>query len=1787
MNRRFLWLYFIGVPTLAFSAFFILFLLLKGSDNKNNSNNTTKLPLNNFTATSKIYSTTEYPIIYSTTKFSNFSKTTKNILVSSSTTLHNTLDKSTTTITPCTHGKKTKQCDNEIILSLDASSDILTPKLFQNQINSIKNYVINDWYNFTKVSLTWYNNRPYIYSTFGTIETEEEFKYLLTFIHQSKGSNISSLIKGLNKINVDKFQNISTMIFVSKIEESDILNAMSDAPILKNKGSLNFVVLGEIPNTSFLNLLNPNAIFKWDFLLDSTSKLSEFINTIRKCKDICVDTSSPVTSTLVTKVFQTTLSIKTSISLSTISTANIQTSTNIEKLSTLFPTKFTTNWKTSSANNITSTNSLILETTTTPFQCVSGKPINVCDGNIVMAIDATNDTLPSTLFSRQLDIVKNSIEPLWNDYKKIALAWYSKMPTIDFSYGTINNRQEFNSILDSINQYPGSSLSKLLSSINNLPKQEKKITIFVFISKISNDEIVKSIPIVSLLKKKGNINFIILGNVIPIYILDPLKATAVYSWDFSCTNAIQIVKFVNASMSCTTECSNKSTNNLINIVNNPSNYLNLQKIQKIQKSFFVINKCYNGIQSKKCLGNILLILDASDDVVTKSEFFKMISVVRDHFTNPFYNYSRMALSWYNSHSLTYFPFSTFKRKLDFNHSISLIKQKSGRDLSNHLKNVLHKYVYNYNRGNKNISTILFISNISQIDLLLSINYIKILKNFGTVNIIVMGNHINTNNLNLLNGSRIFMWDFSWKSTSLLISFLNEVTQCHIKCQENKKKIDSKYKIEIPTTTTFPPIISNYHSNKIKNENCNEDTYFVIDSSNNSMSTKSFSMQINLLQNNISKFIEDYYNVSLSWYDYYPHLLFPISTIHSEKNFNNALQGIDQASGSRLSKILKVLSSMALINGNKITAYIFVSENSTKEFNKSIEYVKTMKKYGNINFICLGNKVKKSDLIQLLPSNVFEWDFNMSLIESLVRFYNNTKTCENKYNYFSTTFPTTKITKTSVKTTNTTFVSSTTVPSSCINGIPVTKCDENIIIVIDISNNLFIPENFISTVNLIINNTFSNSINFKNVKLSLYNQGKETKTLEIFLNEDIFNKALRNITQFNDWRINEFFELLNKKNIHKIISTFIFISEERINELMEYVKYFNRLNIKGSLNLILLDSKIKVNKLKFLNYTNIIIWNMEYENKLKIVDFFKKSLTCINVCENTTISTTNIFTTPAMISTNSKTILSSTIQSNISMITNPTFITKSSTINLFTNPTITSTLTMNTDVLTTNNIFTTNKSPTLINQNSTTTLVMKPTTTIYCTNGIQRVCDNNIIFAIDSSNDLLTLNDFSKQIKVIKENLVSYKTNFNNIALIDYNSNTFIRGFNTIRNLTNFDEYIENIKQHNGWKLSTLFLNILKIKSVNMNPTSVFVFVSQANIIEINNSISFSEQIKDNGSLNIILLGKNLDTIFFNPLNPSKIFKWNMKDSSIPLLIEFFKNSQMCKEICNNINLALTPIINSTIQRKIVSSTSPSIFSSTTVNKNIITTTINSIVKISSTMFNTPDINRLKISNTKSLTNFLTTTIIPFTTCITNVYFVLDARGEVSNELFKKQINTLINIGQKFNMLHNNISININYNDNIFNMLFPIQPKSTSSLLTTSQEWKCALSFISENQKMYKNKCNKSLLVPFQKLSISNGPTIDKFLHKFEKDISLFRKTNYLKTSNEKSMMILFTLTGKQKEIDDSLKYIKNIKSKYNNFYFVIVKLSFNDIFNYTKISEHVLDFNYSDLSNFVTSSICN
>uniref|UniRef100_A0A0N4Z848 VWFA domain-containing protein n=1 Tax=Parastrongyloides trichosuri TaxID=131310 RepID=A0A0N4Z848_PARTI len=1572
MNKKLLWLLFVGVPVLALSGFLVLLLILKGTSKDNSiinvststppssiPNVTTITPklsslstiYNNGTITTKIETSTVQQMTtkietstvqqMTTSKYVNNSTTT--ILTSSSMTpktettytptstklitptiiTTTNIPSKTTTEMGCSNGEINIVCENDIIFSLDASSDILNPTLFQKEIDAIQNTVIYGWSNFSQIALTWYNKNPYVYFTFGTISKIDQFIFDLTLVKQDNGSSISNLFKSLDILlnKEEKNANVSTFVFVSQVYGNDILDAMSYAPPIKESGTLNIIVIGDVVDINLISLLDPDTIFIWDLSENSSFLLANYINEIRGCKNVCSQSTIPVTTT--TQSFKTTTILPSSIT----TTRNIiSTSTTTKKETTLS----TTSKYVSSTIPFTIASTANLPSTTTSLPCNNGYLKRVCDGKIIFTIDSTNDTLSDLLYSRQLELITSYIEPLWDDYKKIALSSYNALPTVDYSYGMIQNKDEFNDILFSIKQSSGSSLSKLLSSLNNIPEENEKISTIIFISELNDNEIELSQRFAKQLQEKGSLSFIILGNVVKIGELKKLDPVNVFKWDFTYSQGPDVASFINNSLICREECI--------------KNGINHRKIKECQNN------------------KVLVTLDTSNKTIPREIFKKMIKILRIHFLNENINFSNVGLTWYNEKLPIYFPFNSINTRKEFVHDLSLIKQGINMKLSKVLKNVL----MNFNEKemvNENVKTIIFVSDITPSDVLGSLSYIKQLKKYGDVNIIILGNIMRKIDLKILNVSKVFIWDFSYQSTNNLFGFLKSITHC------------DKEKDIISTTTTTTEVFTTDTTTTtqspctygVSKKTCDSDVYITVDSTSDSLSIANFNKQITILQNNISNIFTDFRRISLTWYDDNPHLLYPISKIENQDKFNGYLSNIEQNNGSKLSKILNILNSMSIIGYRNISSFIYISEITFDEAVKSISYVEGMKSRGTVNFIAL-ESIDRRLLDMVNPSNVYYWDFTDNDVNSLVQFYNDSMSCDIQCNPEPSTTTIGSSTNV-VSTSSTTLIPTTTLSTTMVMpttttqcpGVITKNCNNNIIFAVDASNNLQTNETFMRQKSVIRNNLVTPSLNFSNVILSYYNQYALATRFNFFTNTDSFNQIIDSLIQSPGWKLSSLFEkLINvQRNNNNPIATFIFVSQADFGEINNSINDSAVLESFGTLNFILLGSNIDGKYFSPLNPSNIFEWDLSDNSIPLLVDFFYKAQSCEDVCVNgtTIIPTTSLpsivtstsvpltSTQSSSIPTSSATSTSTIAPSTSTVVTSTTTPLPSSTSTVVSStttslPSSTSTVVISTTTLLPSSTSTVVTSTSLSPVTTTQTII---TSTTLCPGVITKDCNNNLIFVIDASSDLQQDINFKKQISVIENDLVPASTNYNNIAAAYFNSLVSVTGFNIFNNKNDFITYLNTIQQNQGWSLSLLFQNLKNINKINDKPISTFIFVSEENVNEINKSISDSTNVESLGSLNIILMGDALESKFFTPLNPSNIFTWDMSDGSIPLLSNFIIDSQVCVDICNAITTtppgeSTTTILSSTDSSTMLDTTEVQTTFSSTGSSTILDTT---------------------------------------------------------------------------------------------------------------------------------------------------------------------------------------------------------------------------------------------------------
>uniref|UniRef100_A0A0K0FAJ8 VWFA domain-containing protein n=1 Tax=Strongyloides venezuelensis TaxID=75913 RepID=A0A0K0FAJ8_STRVS len=517
---------------------------------------------------------------------------------------------------------------------------------------------------------------------------------------------------------------------------------------------------------------------------------------------------------------------------------------------------------------------------------------------------------------------------------------------------------------------------------------------------------------------------------------------------------------------------------------------------------------------------------------------------------------------------------------------------------------------------------------------------------------------------------------------------------------------------------------------------------------------------------------------------------------------------------------------------------------------------------------------------------------------------------------------------------------------------------------------------------------------------------------------------------------------------------------------------------------------------------------------------------------------------------------------------------------------------------------------------------------FCQNGdpLQN-CDTDIIISIDASKDALPSLLFQKEISLIRDNITLDWTNFNKVALTWYNEKPFITyKFGQINSKSQFDNFLNIIQQASGSKLSLLLNELNNIPTTLGNKLSTFVFISSSTNEEINNAIQYADQLKQKGTLNVIILGNIISETDLKPLNASNIFYWTFADYCIEPLRNFFINSLDCKQQCSNATtpnslttttttippitmlsttesllstitktytISPTSIQTSTISSTIGSSLSTITDISTISPTSIQPSTISSTIGSSSSTIN-------EASTVSTYSTYSSSSIVPITTeststvkitipsippkCNNSVYFVIDHRQNITNNEFYDQVSKIKDVTSNWDISINKASIDVNSFDEVkIFLLFSQQPKSDLTLFTNTTQWNCIIAYLGQNVNDCQKYCNSSLL-PIMPIE-EQDHTMDEFLQNIYNVYlnELERKVEIPKPPNEFSL-ILFSKTGNQTEIDNCSQIFKNIGSKSITINPVFIKLpnSFNG--NYGSITNY--DFSDPDLGKKISNSIC-
>uniref|UniRef100_A0A0N5C6U0 ORFan n=1 Tax=Strongyloides papillosus TaxID=174720 RepID=A0A0N5C6U0_STREA len=178
------------------------------------------------------------------------------------------------------------KCKTYFSISIDTNSQFLDKSQFHFIKNVIQNNISLLITNYSKVSIDSFDIKYNRWFTFGEIMNIQEFMMDIYMLKQRKMSNFYLLTQRLNMLPIPSDWLISTYIFISQISRNEIDKSIEEAKILKSKGTLNFIIMGNGTLISDLNILQPSNIFLWNLTTSSIYSLEKFFNNSIACDNI-------------------------------------------------------------------------------------------------------------------------------------------------------------------------------------------------------------------------------------------------------------------------------------------------------------------------------------------------------------------------------------------------------------------------------------------------------------------------------------------------------------------------------------------------------------------------------------------------------------------------------------------------------------------------------------------------------------------------------------------------------------------------------------------------------------------------------------------------------------------------------------------------------------------------------------------------------------------------------------------------------------------------------------------------------------------------------------------------------------------------------------------------------------------------------------------------------------------------------------------------------------------------------------------------------------------------------------------------------------------------------------------------------------------------------------------------------------------------------------------------------------------------------------------------------------
>uniref|UniRef100_A0A0N5C973 VWFA domain-containing protein n=1 Tax=Strongyloides papillosus TaxID=174720 RepID=A0A0N5C973_STREA len=798
----------------------------------------------------------------------------------------------------------------------------------------------------------------------------------------------------------------------------------------------------------------------------------------------------------------------------------------------------------------------------TTASCISEKVL--C--NTIIGIDTSSDILTPDLYQRVINVIEQNISMQIQDFTKYGLLSYDTKIRNYHGIGSITSQSNFNSILSSFKQYPGSSLKtllqyyvSLLSNINNP---------IAFISFISEKPVIDSdtINYANQIMSKAKLYFIITGDDLKSSDLQGISSSPPFEFEFGDCNIIGLNETFSDYTICDVSCSPTTTSTTTESTTTISTTTQCIPI------------------TIPCNPNLIFAVDSSKDKLDYQFFVHEINYIQYNLSTLFsnYDYSRISLTSYSDNVLLQYPFGSISNYAEYILDLQNIlykNQSSGSSLTNLMTNL-----NNLQQTNSDpISTYIFISEIDNNDVMNAVEQARILKSKGQLYFIILGIDVRRNQLDPLQPTDVTQWLLSDCGEQNITDFVHNGFICQTDCGTT-------------TTTTTPPPSTTRCPEGTKV--CYSNVRIYVDSSNDILYPPLFTQEQSLLTNNITNIIpHDFSQLAvLSQNKLFQNQEYGFGSISGRQQFIDTIRLLQQGPGYMLSEILSSLYNTIPRNSYPTSTFVFLSDKTKIDLSNSYQVAQNLKSNGNtLYFILLGTAIKMEDVAPLMATNTTIWQFSDCGEQFILDFFNDGFICS--YECGTTTTSTTTPTPTA---------------TPCIDG--QTQC--NIVIGMDTSYDILIPTLYQSTLDVIQQNISGQILDFSKVALIAYDYDvHEFHDFGTIKDRNQFNNIVGNYQQHVGSNLKVLLKYLNNLPNYGHMNYVIFISENQAFDNEVYQLAYSLKN-KGNLQFIILGTDINPTDLSSLGSSNSLYYNFGDCNIPDLINSFTRYLNCTNICSST-------------------------------------------------------------------------------------------------------------------------------------------------------------------------------------------------------------------------------------------------------------------------------------------------------------------------------------------------------------------------------------------------------------------------------------------------------------------------------------------------------------------------------------------------------------------------------------------